>query len=189
VKNIYQNKRKRRKLFSWRWALMALVILLVIVITLFILEKTNVIDLFSKPDTINSSSQPGDSTTNSSSSQQGGAVDMSGTSADAAVETNQAQWIVSASGVITLQQPLTNGVVRPGDAIRGLSSTEVVQYRVEDDAVGVIAQGSLNVVDGQFYGILQFQAHSATGTLDTFTFDPTSGAEINHADINIKFTE
>jgi hypothetical protein len=117
------------------------------------------------------------------------AIDKSGSDTSNIVATDQSQWTVSSSGSITLQRPINGVTLKSGDTIRGISSTETVQYRLEDNRLGVIAQGSLSVVGGKFSGILQFNSKDTTGVLSVFTFDQNSGAEINHADINVKFAQ
>ncbi len=121
-----------------------------------------------------------------SSFSQGGAVDQKGASTSGDTATDSSLWITSTSGNITLQQPTASSVLNTGDTIRGTAKTDTVQYRLVDDSAGVIAQGSLSVVGGKFSGVLQFKAYSSTGALKVFTIDPSSGAEVNHADIKIK---
>lgn len=124
----------------------------------------------------------------SSGVRQGGATDKKGGSTPTTESTNSADWTTSTSGVITLQQPIANATIKTGDTLRGTAKIDTVQYRLVDDKVGVIAQGTLDVVGGKFSGILQFRAYAPTGALKVFSIDPQTGAEINHADIKVMFS-
>ncbi len=123
-------------------------------------------------------------TSGSISTNQGGAVDKQGAGT---ATTDPSQWTTSSSGAITLQQPVSGGTVKSGDSLRGTAKIDTVEYRLVEDTIGVIAQGSLNVVDGKFSGVLQFKSHGHAGDLKIFSFDPSTGAEINHADIRVAY--
>jgi hypothetical protein len=179
-------KNKKSFFKSAYFYILALTIVLIAVLAIF--ELTHVTDFYHKKSSDNHTSQTANSA-NSNSNQQGGATDTSETTTDTTIVTNQSDWTPSASGVITLQQPIDGATLKTGDTIRGIATVESIQYRLEDNRMGVIAQGNLSVVDGKFSGILQFTPKGTNGTLDIFTFDPSSGAEINHADINVKFAE
>ncbi len=113
---------------------------------------------------------------------QGTAIDTHGSQ----TSTDPKQWVTSKSGDITVKQPSANATIKPGAVVAGSAKVNQVQYRLIDDQTGVIAQGPLSVVNGNFSGSLQFQAHSSGGRLDVFSFDP-SGAEINEVQIIISF--
>lgn len=121
-----------------------------------------------------------------SSFSQGGAVDQNGSTVSNNEPSDPSQWTASSSGVITLQQPSANAILKSGDTVSGTSQTTTVQFRLVDDTAGVLAQGSLSVVNGKFSGILQFKAYGTSGALKIYSIDSSSGAEINHADIKIK---
>jgi hypothetical protein len=120
-------------------------------------------------------------------SSQGGAIDKHGAATAADTATDESSWKTSTSGLITLQQPIDRAEIASGDTIRGVAQVSTVQYRLVDDSIGVLAQGSLNVVNGKFSGILQFSHKSSTGQLKVFSLDPQTGAEKNHADIIVNF--
>ncbi|MEK7059513.1 MAG: Gmad2 immunoglobulin-like domain-containing protein [Patescibacteria group bacterium] len=122
----------------------------------------------------------------SSTFNQGGAVDKKGAATSEDQTTDASKWTVSTSGSITLQQPTADSTLNSGDTIRGTAQVDTVQYRLVDDYSGVLAQGSLSVVGGKFSGTLQFKPYGSTGSLKVFSIDPSSGAEINHADIKLK---
>lgn len=115
---------------------------------------------------------------------QGGATDKNGQAP--AITSNPSQWTSSASGQITLQQPLNNSTFKSGDYMSGTAKVSQVQYRLIDNSVGVIAQGSLGVVGGKFSGIISFQSHSNTGQLDVFSYN-SMGAEVNELKVNLNF--
>ena len=126
----------------------------------------------------------GDSRENASSSTttQGGATDNHGQSSSSSVD--QTTWKTSDSGVITLKRPVSGSALKLGDELSGAAALDKIQYRLVDNAVGVIAQGSLSVVNGDFSGTLQFHAQSKTGLLVVFSFD-SQGREINRVEIPV----
>ncbi|HSX30423.1 MAG TPA: hypothetical protein VLE99_00715 [Candidatus Saccharimonadales bacterium] len=104
----------------------------------------------------------------SANTNQGGATDNHGDSSTNSGATGTA----SSSGVVTVTSPASDALLSSGDTLRGTATGQSkVQYRLIDDTVGVIAQGSLDVVDGRYSGTLQFTAHAKTGRLDVFTYD------------------
>jgi hypothetical protein len=114
----------------------------------------------------------------------------SGSSTDtggaAATTTNSSQWITSKSGVITLKQPIANSTLQDGVIISGSASVSQVNFRLIDNTVGVIDQGTLNVVNGNFSGILHFQSKATSGQLDVFSTGPNA-IEINEIQVSINF--
>jgi hypothetical protein len=119
----------------------------------------------------------------SGSTTQGGAIDKNGQSS---VSNPQKQWAISSSGSITLKQPINNMKLNTGDEISGSAKVSKVQYRIVDDAIGVISQGELNVVSGEFAGSLQFHPKGTSGSLVVFSFDEQS-REINEIEISVRF--
>lgn len=121
--------------------------------------------------------------TNNNSSPTGGSQDTNGT---APTTTSQNQWIVSQSGNITLKQPVVNSTLQNGAVISGSAKVSQVDFRLIDNQIGVIAQGVLNVVNGNFSGIMHFQNKASTGQLDVFSTQP-NGAEINEIQLSVNF--
>jgi hypothetical protein len=119
----------------------------------------------------------------SNSVSQGGIIDKNGVSS---VSSPSSQWKSSSSGVITLRSPITGSTLHPGDTVSGTAKIGSVQYRLVDETVGVLAQGSLSVVNGKFAGTLQFSPRGTTGRLNIFSFDSKNGAEINRVEINLR---
>jgi len=96
--------------------------------------------------------------------------------------------VSSASGVVKVISPIANGTLDTGDTVRGAVTgvgNSKVQYRLIDDEVGVIAQGSLDVVNGTYSGTLQFKAYAKTGRLDVFTYD-SQYREINEVQLPVE---
>ena len=113
----------------------------------------------------------------------GGASDSNGT---AGAPTTSNQWIVSKSGNITVKQPLANNLVKPGFVLSGSAKVQPVQFRLIDDKSGVISQGTLNVVSGNFSGTINFTATSSSGRLDVFSVD-SQGVELNEVQIAVRY--
>ena len=118
----------------------------------------------------------------SSSNDKGGAVDNKGDS-----NTNTSGGSVSASGLVTVLSPVSNQLFGSGSVLRGrVNNLTKVQYRVVDDVEGVVAQGSLDVVNGSFSGTMQFTSKGTTGRVDVFTYDQ-SYDERNNVQVPVHF--
>jgi hypothetical protein len=115
----------------------------------------------------------------------GGAVDKNGQTTGRLPASSN--WVSSASNSITLQQPSPNGTIANGDAISGTASVDKVAFILKDNSVGLIAQGSLIVVNGRFSGLMEFQAHSSSGKLEVYYPNPTNGREEDLIEINVNF--
>lgn len=114
---------------------------------------------------------------------QGGAVDNN----NPVVVPPDNQQKSSDSGAITLYKPTEGSTIQNGSTISGKATVNPVYFRLVDDAVGVTAQGPLNVVDGTFSGALQFASKGKTGTLKVYSVDPDSGREINLVQVHVAF--
>lgn len=123
------------------------------------------------------------SSNNSGSRNSGGATDTNGSSA---ASTSSNQWIKSASGAITVKRPAADSKLQDGDVISGSANIGEVHYRLSDNKVGVVAQGTLSVVNGNFSGIIHFQSQGTGGRLDIFTTD-SQEVEYNEVQINVSF--
>lgn len=122
--------------------------------------------------------------TSNGGASQGGIVDEKGQTTETATGTPTS----SSSGNITLNTPSASQLLATGDTLAGTAEVDVVQFRLIDSQSGVIAQGTLQVVNGSFAGKLQFQAYSTTGKLDVFSYD-TTGKEINNVSVPVQFKE
>jgi hypothetical protein len=182
-----------------------LILLCVAVLVVVVLEVTNTTHFFHKansskvvvtagtpvvaPKTSSSPSQasPKTATSNNTSldaaRNSGVAVDTKGS---ASVSTDSSQWTTSSSGLITVKQPTANSRLQDGSSIVGSSKLDQVKYRLKDNTVGVIAQGTLDVINGNFSGILHFQPQGTGGQLDIFSTD-SRGVEYNEVQIYVSF--
>jgi hypothetical protein len=131
-------------------------------------------------------SPPPKGSSNDSSSparNQGTATDTQGS---ASASTNSNQWISSASGAITVKQPVANSKIQDGVVLSGSAKVDEISYRLTDNSVGLIAQGTLSVVNGNFSGILHFKSQGTGGRLDVFSTD-SKGVEYNEIQVNVSF--
>jgi cytoskeletal protein RodZ len=108
------------------------------------------------------------------------------TNGQTSTNTNSSQWITSKSGNITVEQPIANATMQSGSVLSGTTKISTVHFRLIDNAVGVISEGTLSVVNGKFSGDLNFKPHSSAGQLDVFSTD-ANGVEINEIQIAVKF--
>ena len=115
---------------------------------------------------------------------QGGATDNKGGTQTTPGESS----VTSDSGAITVKGLAKNDLLADGYDLHGTTTADVstVQFRVIDDTVGVVAQGSLSVVDGVFSGTLHFSPKASSGRVDVFSFDSAS-SEINNIEIPVRF--
>lgn len=97
-------------------------------------------------------------------------------------------WVSSSNGDITLQEPSSGTVFESGDAIVGLAKVSTVQFILTDNAVGLIAQGNLNVINGKFSSTIQFTPHSNSGNLEVYYPNPSNGAEEDIVNIDVNFS-
>lgn len=135
-----------------------------------------------------SSSQPTKNSTPSLVSPQstpGGVTDENGQSSSNLPPSSD--WLASSSGDITLQEPSANSTLINGQSIVGLAKVNEVNFALYDSSVGLIDQGSLNVVNGKFSGKMSFTPHASTGTLQVFYSNPVNGAEEDMVEINVNF--
>jgi hypothetical protein len=108
------------------------------------------------------------------------------TNGKATSTTNSSQWITSTSGVITVEQPIANATVQSGNVLSGAAKVSAVSYTLIDNSVGVISQGTLQVVNGKFSGTLNFTPHASSGQLDVYSTG-SNGVELNEIQISINF--
>lgn len=120
------------------------------------------------------------------SGQSGGVTDNNGQTSQSLPPSSE--WVSSNSGNVTLQLPSPDSTVKSGDSLTGLAKVSNVQFILTDNSVGMIAQGSLKVVNGKFSGTLQFTPHSGNGKLEVYYPNPNNGAEQDIVEINVKFS-
>jgi hypothetical protein len=95
-------------------------------------------------------------------------------------------WSSSTSGVITVYSPAKNSLLSSGQTLSGKSSAGRVSFRLMDSISGVIAQGSISVVNDKFSGTFSFATSAKDGRLDLFTTD-SNGVESNGVEIPVRF--
>jgi len=94
--------------------------------------------------------------------------------------------ISSSDGGITIYTPLKSSLLKSGQEIAGTTSIPRVNYRVIDDRTGVIATGSLKVVEGKFSGSLNFSTAATEGRIDIFA-TRADGTEYSNLEIPVRF--
>jgi hypothetical protein len=176
--------------------------LLVIVVVVFaILEVTNTIHLFRKTagvvraptapitnlptKTANSSTANNKVPTSNTTIPQGTDNDKNG-QVPSNVPTNSKEWSTSASGLITVKLPVANSTFQSGGTVTGTASVTPVYYTLIDNQVGVVSQGTMNVVNGNFTAAINFKPYATTGRLDVYSTDST-GKEYNEVEIPVNF--
>ena len=184
---------------SFRKFLYVPLTLVTAIVIMVILEITNTTHFFHKTAVVRAPAKPittlpAQSATNNGNKvpsliptlNQGTATDENGQVPSTGVPTDPSQWSTSTSGLITVKLPGSNSTIQSGTTLTGSSSVDQVQYRLTDDKVGVISQGSISVVNGNFTASINFMAHGNTGRLDVFSTDST-GKEYNEVQIPINF--
>lgn len=116
----------------------------------------------------------------------GGVVDKNGQASGTLPPSSD--WVASASGNITLQQPSPNTTIKNDDTISGIAKVSTVNFILSDNSVGLIDRGSLNVVNGKFSGLMKFQSHSSSGKLEVYYPNPTNGREEDVIEIHVSFS-
>jgi len=168
--------------------------------SIYVLEATNTTHLFRKAPTVRAPGKPvtslpgkpitdnGDKAlTQNTSTQEGTGVDKNGQTPTSKVPTDPSNWSTSENGLITLKLPGNNAILKSGFVIYGSAKVNPVEYRLIDDAVGVISQGPINVLGGNFSASITFTAHTNSGRLDIFNTQ-SNGKEINELQIPVRFT-
>jgi hypothetical protein len=192
---------KHRKTGKLKYAAIALGVLVLIGAAVLVLDKTTHIfgkkahvsaptkPITSLPSTSKGSSASANTTKNpttpTSVIQSGTAKDENG-QAVSGVSSNPSQWTTSQSGLITVKSPTNNGTLQPNGTITGVAPAGQVQFRLIDDQAGVIDQGAVNVVNGNFTASLNFTPYSKSGRLDVFNTD-ANGKEINEVQVYVNF--
>lgn len=98
----------------------------------------------------------------------------------------QNQWTSSKDGNITVYSPAKDSKVISGDSVSGASKLTSISFRLIDDVKGVIAQGSLSVVDGKFSGKFNFSTTGTNGRLDIFSVSD-DGVESSNIELPVRF--
>jgi len=96
------------------------------------------------------------------------------------------QWTTSPNGVITVYSPAQNSVLKSGDTLSGASSASRIYFRLIDNVSGVIAQGSISVVNGKFSGKFNFSTTATQGRVDVFEQN-ANGVESSNVSVSVRF--
>ena len=166
----------------------------------FLLEKQQIINLYSN-DRADSSDEVEAQTTSTAPTAQADFSDgteredlsseknegvVTDTQGSAPTPVNDSSWSYSANKALIVYTPSKDSVLKSGDLISGASSTSKVSFRLIDDVSGVIATGELAVKDGKFSGIFDFATTGSKGRLDVFSVG-SGGVEQNNVEIPIRF--
>lgn len=116
----------------------------------------------------------------------GGEGTVSDTGGNVSSPPPQNQWSTSPSGAITVYSPGRDTLITSGSTISGKATTPKVSFRLIDNVTGVIAQGELSVVNGNFSGTFNFSTTASTGRLDVFN-TREDGVESNNVEVPIRF--
>ena len=198
--NMAKKRSKKNRFF--RFPLILIVMLVLAGLTFGGLELTHTIHVFDKtPQTTKivtvgkpvappaqttttpTTSQPSQSSSSTANSQPSGATDNNGSTVPS---TPSNDWATSATGYITVKSPLANSTIQTGAVLAGSAEVDQISYTLIDNVVGVISQGQLNVVNGNFSGTMNFQPHGTGGRLDVYSTN-AQGVEYNEVQINVSF--
>jgi len=98
-------------------------------------------------------------------------------------------WVRSSDGSsVIVYSPINNQVLQTGQILSGASTATRVNFRLIDNISGVIAQGTLSVVNGKFSGVSSFKTVASDGRVDIFTSDD-QGVESNNVSIPVRFAQ
>lgn len=191
--------KKTNRKYTVAWKKIIPLIALVVILAGFGIYKTSGLGIFSKEDpgstdneqttSAEPSAQPNfsegnEKSTNNDRSNEGTAIisDDQGNFVD--VDTSNSS--TSSSGEITVFTPTKNSLVRSGQRISGTSSIPEVNYRVIDSVSGVIATGTLSVVNDKFSGTLNFSTSAKEGRIDFFG-TKSDGTEYSVVEIEVNY--
>jgi hypothetical protein len=176
--------------------------LFVLAVTLFILEKTHTTDLVKKPSNTDQHSSDAKTTSKQPSAQ---SDFSSGQPRKEVTQSNmnegvvndnkgvidsvpsESVWTKSADGSsVIVYGPAANQTLKSGQKLTGTSTATVVNFRLIDNVQGVIATGTIDVIDGKFSGTFDFSTTADQGQVDIFTTAP-NGSEANTVSIPVRF--
>jgi len=98
----------------------------------------------------------------------------------------QTQWTTSPNGAIIVYSPARDTIITNGSTFTGKANSDTVSFRLIDNVSGVIAQGQISVVNGNFSGKFNFSTTASVGRLDIFNTKP-DGVEMNNVEIPVRF--
>lgn len=92
----------------------------------------------------------------------------------------------SDSGNISVYGPQPDRLFQSGDRLYGTANVDTVWYRLIDDRIGMVTQGSLPVQDGRFSGTFNFDTDGTNGRLDIYSLD-SDGRETDSVEVDVRF--
>jgi ABC-type Na+ efflux pump permease subunit len=193
----YKNQKKKNRK---RILLIVFILFAIFGAGILLLEETGTTNLFankrtisdvdknakssSKIDTAQSDFKNGDNrSTNKTIKEEGSVTDKNGAIITAPPEN---QWSKSTDGYIVVYSPAHNSTIRSGQPIEGSSNEDRVYFRLSDNVAGVIAQGSISVVNGKYSGVLNFSSNGTEGEVEVFHQAP-DGRESSNVSVLVKF--
>lgn len=194
-------KQKKTRWFTKKKIFVPLILLVVAIGVFSALEASNKTHFFGdnhasedKPKAQTTSDAPtaqedftgGDDRQPNTQTNTGGEGTVSSTNGNISSIPPQSEWTTSPSGAITVYSPAKNSLLTNGNTISGKATAAKVSFRLIDDVTGVIAQGELPVVNGNFSGKFNFSTTATSGRLDVFN-TREDGVEINNVEIPIRF--
>ncbi len=193
-------KRNKKKIF-----IILLVVIFIALLVVFILDRTNTVELFGNNSKPESTQEDKDATTTSKTpsaqsdytdgderqpgntlNENKGTSVIRDTNGNIPGSVNTSNPITSSTGEITAYTPGANSIVKSGQVVAGASTLPKITYRVIDDISGMIAMGDLSVVNGKFSGTIAFDTTAKTGRIDIFA-TKSDGSEYSTVEIPIKF--
>lgn len=183
-------KIKRTQLVSKRKMLLIFAISLIVVLGVFVCvwrkgqSVNNGVETTSKELSAQSSFTNGGKRTVVQSDKNEGVVTDTGGNISSLPPSSD--WSSSYGGAITVYSPVKNSILSTGQTMSGVSTADRVSFRIIDSVSGVIAQGSLGVVNKKFSGSFSFETTAKEGRLDVFTVS-SDGVESNIIEIPVRF--
>jgi type II secretory pathway pseudopilin PulG len=96
------------------------------------------------------------------------------------------QPLTSEDKQISVLSPQRSQVLMNGDQIAGNTNIGSIQYRIIDSISGVIASGTLQVVNSKFSAKLTFTSNAKEGRIDIFSVQD-DGRETSSVEIPVRF--
>lgn len=175
--------------------------MILLVLLLGTLEKLNIINVYSRsnapsqdiPEAKTTSTAPSaqDDFTNGGERQVSTPADKSegvvkDNNGSVGTVPNANQWTRSSDGKITVYSPEKSLLIASGFTLSGASSYQKVNFRLVDNASGVISQGSVNVLSGKFSGTFSFTSKGTEGRLDVF-YANEDGVESSNVSVPVRY--
>lgn len=191
-------RNEAKKLNTTRLIVVVLTILVLLGVAIFVLEKRNVTHFFGAPSVDDSNAQTTSKLpTAQSDFSSGEKRDANTVSKPESIVTDNNgnvgtpppanKWTQSQNGTITVYTPTKDAALKSGDILSGATTTTgKVAFRLNDNVSGMIATGTLDIVNGKFSGKFDFSTTATEGRVDVFS-QAADGTESNHVSIPVRF--